>query len=286
METRQFEQELTFGQTCGEGTERCGLAVSDDDEIAVTVCNRNSVQLFKSDMVTMLSFTKPDNREKEFDRPTGITFDKNGNILVADSTNSAIHTFSRKLESREYEYKGRKFGEKADSMFSPGGLSRDENDNIIVIDNLAQLIKIFTAEGNFVGNIGLCYNGNTFIYAMHCVQVDKYFVVSDGGAHAIVVFDQKGAFLYKFGKKGNGDEELNQPRFLAVDKLGHLLVCDHGNNRIQVFEVQESNLKLIGTIGKGGNSKVKLEQPFSVGVLSDGRIVVNDVGNKRMLKIA
>ena len=79
---------------------------------------------------------------------------------------------------------------------------------------------------------------------------------------------------------------MNQPRCLAVDKLGHLLVCDHGNNRIKVFELQESSLKLIGTIGKKGNNKVEFKQPFSVGVLSDGRIVVNDVGNKRMLKIA
>ena len=121
---------------------------------------------------------------------------------------------------------------------------------------------------------------------MHCVQCDKYFVVSDTFDHAIKVFDQEGAFLYKFGKKGNGVEELKFPRCLAVDKVGHLLVCDHGNNRIQIFELQESSAKLIGTIGKGSNCKVELQQPFSMGVLSDGRIVVNDVGNKRMLKIA
>ena len=290
VKIRQFEQEVTFGQTYGENTERWGLAVSENDEIAVTVGSRNVVQFFHSDKAPMLPLTKPNDREKEFDSPTGITFDKNGNILVADSTNSAIHTFSRKRESgfREYAYKGVKFGEKGElehQMNSLGGLSIDKNGNIIVADSVNQLIKIFTTEGNFVRTF-FPYNERASFYPIHCVQVDKYFVVLDGGAHAIIVFDQEGAFLYKFGKKGDGDEELNQPRCLAVDKLGHLLVCDHGNNRIQVFELQESSLKLIGTIGEGGNSKVKLEQPFSVGVLSDGRIVVNDVGNKRMLKIA
>lgn len=279
MKPRQFEQELAFGQTYGEGTERWGLAVSDDDEIAMTVTSRNVVHLFKSDMVTMLSFTKPENRGKDFDSPTGVMFDKNSNILVTDSVNGFIHTFSRKFQSREYEYRGRKFGEKGKS---PRGLSIDKNGNIIVADTQNKLIEIVTPEDNILRKIGPGF----FVYPMHCVQCDKYFVVSDTFDNAIKVFDQEGAFLYKFGKKGNGVEEFRLPRCLAVDEVGHLLVCDDSNNRIQMFELQESSVKLIGTIGKGGNGKVELQQPFSVGVLSDGRIVVNDVGNKRMLKIA
>ena len=278
MKPRQFEEELTFGQTYGEGTERWGLAVSDDDEIAMTVGSRNAVQLFKSDLVTMLTFTKPENRERDFNSPTGITFDKNSNILVADSVNGFIHTFSRKFQSREYEYKGRKFGEKGKS---PRGLSIDKDSNIIVADTENKLIEIVTPEGDVLRKIG----PDAFIHPMHCVQCDKYFVVSDTFDNAIKVFDQEGAFLYKFGKKGGGVQEWSLPRCLAVDKVGNLLVCDHGNNRIQMFELHESSVKLIGTIGKGGNGKVELKQPFSVGVLSDGRIVVNDVGNKRMLKI-
>ena len=76
----------------------------------------------------MLSFTKPENREKYFDSPTGVMFDKNRNILVADSVNGFIHTFSRKLQSRKYECKGRRFGEKGKS---PRGLSIDKNGHII-----------------------------------------------------------------------------------------------------------------------------------------------------------
>ena len=245
----------------------------------MTVTGRKAVQLFKSDLVTMFSFTKPGNREKDFHSPTGVMFDKNGNILVADSVNGFIHTFSRKLQSREYEYKGIKFGGKGKC---PKGLSIDKNGNIIVADTEHKLIEIVTPEGDILTEISPGF----FMHPIHCVQCDKYLVVSDTCDHAIKVFDKEGAFLYKFGKEGNGVEELKFPRCLAVDKVGHLLVCDHGNNRIQIFELQESSVKLIGTMGKGGNGKVELQQPFSVGVLSDGRIVVNDVGNKRMLKIA
>lgn len=267
------------------------MAVSDDDEIAMTITSRNVVQLFKSDLVTMLPFHKRDGRENEFNSPTGITFDENGNILVADSENGVIHTFSPKLESREYEYKGRKIGgmrELEHQIKSPSGLSIDKNGNIIVADTGNRVVKIFTPEGNFLREIGTRFESGepSFCYPCHCVQVNKYFVVSDTFAHEIKVFDQEGTFLYQFGKKGDGDKGLVHPRCLAVDKVEHLLVCDHGNNRIQVFEPEESGLTLIGTIGNGGNSKVELKQPFSVGVLSDGRIVVKDVGNKRLLKIA
>ena len=255
------------------------MAVSDDDEIAMTVSSRKIVQFFKNDRDPMLWFTKPGDRESDLFSPTGITFDKNSSILVADSVNGFIHTFSRKLQSREYEYKGRKFGEEEKS---PSGLSIDKDGNIIVADTKDKLIRIVTPEGDILGNFGV----GSLNHPIHCVQCDKHFVVSDTFDHAIKVFDQEGAFLYKYGKEGDGVEELKYPRCLAVDKVGHLLVCDHDNNRIQIFELQESSLKLIGTIGKGGNGKVELTQPFSVGVLSDGRIIVNDVSNNRMLKIA
>lgn len=266
--------------------ERWGLVVSDDDEIAMTYSKTNAVQLFKSDLITTLSFAKPDNSEKEFDAPTGIVFDINGSILVADSSNGVVHTFSRKPESREYEYKGKMLGEKGE-LKSPHGLSLDDGGNIIVADSGSKLIKIFSPEGKFIRKIGQESNEEgSFTFPVHCVQCDKYFIVSDTLAHSIKVFDLEGAFLYQFGSKGDGVEDFNHPRCLAVDKSGHLLVCDSGNNRVQVFKPNDTSLKFIGTIGKKGSQEGEFEQPFSVGVLSDGRIVVNDVGNKRMQKIA
>ena len=150
--------------------------------------------------------------------------------------------------------------------------SIDKNVNIIVADTEYKLIEIVTPEGDILRKIDQ-------------ILLSKYFVVSDTFGNAIKVFDQEGAFLYKFGKEGNGVEELRLPRCLAVDKAGHLPVCDHCNSRIQSFELQESSVKLTGTIRsqrKWGNSEVELKQPFLVGVLSAGRIVV---GNKRMLKL-
>ena len=127
-------------------------------------------------MVTIISITKPENRGRDFDPPSGVTFAKNSNILVADSVNGFIHTFSRKFQSGEYEYKGRKFGEKGKS---PSGLSKGKNVNIIVADTEYTLIEMVTPEGYILRKIGQ-------------ILLSKYFADSDTFDNAIKVFDQKG----------------------------------------------------------------------------------------------
>ena len=47
--------------------------------------------------------------------------------------------------------------------------------------------------------------------------VDK-FIVTDLEINCVKVFDERGQFSYKFGEKGNGNGQLNQPYGLCVDK--------------------------------------------------------------------
>ena len=66
---------------------------------------------------------------------------------------------------------------------------------------------------------------------------------------------------------------------LSVNKSGHLMVCDSGNNRIQVFQL---NGKFVGKFGTKGSILGEFSCPRSLAVLSDGRIVVSDVLNHRI----
>ena len=54
----------------------------------------------------------------------------------------------------------------------------------------------------------------TLTFPLHCIQYEKYHMVSDRDEHCMKVFDRNGNFLYKFGKKGEGEGEFNDPRFL------------------------------------------------------------------------
>ena len=107
----------------------------------------------------------------------------------------------------------------------------------------------------------------SFSFPLHCVQCGEYFIVSDSSEHCIKVFNREGHFQYKFGKKGEGDGEFNNPCFLSVTQSKHLLVCDQNNHRIQVFELDG---KFVGKFRT---------YPFSVAVLSNDQIVVSDHKN-------
>ena len=51
----------------------------------------------------------------------------------------------------------------------------------------------------------------------------------------VSVFSRDGQFVTSFGKRGNKEGELNYPRGICVDCDGFVYVCDHWNNRVQVF---------------------------------------------------
>jgi len=64
-----------------------------------------------------------------------------------------------------------------------------------------------------------------------------------------------------------------------VNKAGHLLVCDAGNHRIQVFELSG---KFVTKFGTSGCKAGEFDRPISTAVLNDGRIVVSDFRNHRI----
>ena len=137
-------------------------------------------------------------------------------------------------------------------------------------------MKIFSQSGRLLQKIG---GDGSFTYPFHCVQYDKYLIVSDSHEHCIKVFDRDGNFQYKFGKQGEGDGEFNKPHCLTVNKAGHLMVCDEWNHRVQVFELNGNFITKFGTNGRGIG---EFDNPVSTAVLNDGRIVVTDYCNHRI----
>ena len=62
------------------------------------------------------------------------------------------------------------------------------------------------------------------------------------------------------------------------------MVCDSGNNRIQVFKLNGFNLmeSVVGKFGAGGSKLGEVDFPVSLAVFSNGRIVVSEWKNNRM----
>ena len=98
-----------------------------------------------------------------------------------------------------------------------------------------------------------------------CIPYKNMFLVSCEGNNFIKVFDQSGAFLYKFGKEGNQDGQFECPDGMLLDSSNNLLAYDNGNNRVQQFSLNGRFT---------GKTITDLPSPAGIATASDGRILV------------
>jgi sugar lactone lactonase YvrE len=74
------------------------------------------------------------------------------------------------------------------------------------------------------------------------VMANGEFFVSEGhtsnaqASASVFKFSKDGKLLKRWGTKGNGPDDLDQPHALAMDSKGRLFVGDRGNNRIKIFD--------------------------------------------------
>ena len=270
VKPRQFRPVLSFGEQILKHP--WGVAVNEQDEIAVSDVDNHKIHLFKSDGTHIRSFGGEGTQPGEFNWPAGIAFHGN-DIIVAEQHNHRVQEVSKQGQYLSH------FSEKGSldhQLDVPCGLSIDSDGNVLVADYENKLIKIFSDGGQFLSKIG---KEGSFTGPFHCIQHDNYLIVSDSGDHSVKLFNRKGNFLDKFGKLGNGDGEFNELSCLSMNKAGHLMVCDTGNHRIQVFEPSGKFVAKFGTKGKGIG---QFKEPVSAAVLSDGKIVVTEFRNHRI----
>src|SRR5262249_27606570 len=104
--------------------------------------------------------------------------------------------------------------------------------------------------------------------------------VTDNGNHRIDVFRTDGTFVRTIGSVGSGPGQFRFPRGMADDGRGHLVVCEFGDNRVQLIAKQTGTA--LGTWGSGGREEGELAYPWGVTIDKHGRVVVVDAGNNRL----
>ena len=278
VKDREYKPVLSFGQQGSSVGKFClpvGVAVNNRDEIAVTEAENHRVQVFRSDGTYLTCFGGPGHGKGEFDFPCGIAFDETGNLLVSDRKNNRVQVFDEQGKYLdEFDGSERSVDSELDR---PLDLNIDSDGNIIVADAGNKVVKVFLSGKQILQTIG---ENDIFKFPCSCVSYKQYLIASDFEEPCVKVFDrEQGIFLCKFTSVGDADEQFNQPTFLAVDKAGHLLVCDAGNHRIQVLKL---NGEFVARFGTQGSELGEFNHPFAIAVLSDGRIVVSDTENNRI----
>jgi NHL repeat len=228
------------------------------------------------------TWTTPDFRNG---RPSGLSMDRGGNLLVCDSHYHCVRVYSP--EGKEYPERRMggtsgsepgQFGYVSDIVQDADGCyfisEYGENDRITKLDVQGRFLltwgRMGTEPGEFqrVRALALGPDGN--LYA------------ADACNHRIQVFDRNGKLLRYWGNAGAGPGQLSYPYDLAFSAEGVLYVVEYGNHRVQKFSVEG---KPLGCWGASGREPGCFHCPWALAIDSKGYVHVLDTENHRVQRI-
>ena len=150
--------------------------------------DNNRVQILNSDLSYHKSFGHSGSGSGEFLCPSGLAFDGEGNVYVADSNNARIQVFTAEGDYlREFGRRGRREGR----LGLPVGICMDRSSSVLYIaDCLNHRIDLFTTAGEYLRSFGSCSSDPCQLNHPQGIAVDEYrFVyVSDTHNNRVVVF--------------------------------------------------------------------------------------------------
>ena len=212
-------------------------------------------------------------------KPVGLTFGPDGNLWVPDTHYSRIMVFSPagKLLKQFGQY-GR---EKSEFVY-PSDIAFDSKGRVFVSEfGDHDRIQVFDRDLNYLFEFGrFGAEGGEFSRPQSMVIDGDLLYVTDACNHRIDVFTTDGRFVRSMGRIGSGLGEFRFPYGLDIDSKGRLVVCEFGNNRVQLIDKETG--KGLATWGSGGRELGQLAYPWGVAVDKKDRVVTVDAGNNRL----
>ena len=205
--------------------------------------------------------------------PIAMAVNKRGNIFVTDSQILKVFSSDGALSHNFLPVYGRK-----DRRPEISALAVDKEGNVLLADQTNHRIQKFRMDGHFVGFIG----GPQYLDSPSGVAVTKKgdVIVSELNACQLKLFNNLGTTSCDvIGRPGIGKGCFGNPRGLALDNGGNILVADTANHRIQVLTLKG---EYIDSLGRLGSSPGCLDSPYAVAVNRLGHVIIADTGNHRV----
>jgi uncharacterized protein (TIGR03663 family) len=252
----------------------------------------------------------------QFASPRGLSFDRDGNLLVADTQNNRIQKLTP--DGRVLAVWGGPGPGNGPGQFrQPCGVAAGSDGSIYVADTWNHRIVKLDAEGHFILD---WREENPGFWGPRAVVVapNGVIFVADTGNKRVLGYDPGGQKLVTIGGEGSEPGKFVEPVGLAVDPQQKVLyVADTGNRRVQWFDLDgkfrgEWNVvgwkefysepylavhagalwmtdsfnhrvnayDMLGTLEKsidGVIGSATLGRPTGIAVASDGRVFVSDL---------
>ena len=204
-------------------------------------------------------------------RPTGLTVDPKGEVLVADTHYHRVLRYSSEGELiSEFGVEGSEPGQ----FLYPTCIAVGP-DGLLYVSEYggSDRIQVFTPEGKYLrgwGSYGK--DPGQFDRPQSIAISGDVIYVADAANHRIQVFTLDGKLL-----RGWGD--VKYPYSVSLDPKGNVLVAEYGRHRVSKFSPDGVPL---ATAGKPGTAPGDLNTPWSAIPISGDRIAIVDSGNPRI----
>ncbi|MBI5394575.1 MAG: 6-bladed beta-propeller [Verrucomicrobia bacterium] len=183
-------------------------------------------------------FTGRNRAAQKLVKPTGIALDEAGNICLTDTGEGTVCFFER--AAKRYQ-RWSKIGPHV--LQSPVAIAR-RNGVFYVADSGLRKVLVFRSEKELLFEISSDIQRPCGL----AIAGDRLYV-ADAVAHGVAVFDLRGKFLFRFGKRGSGPGEFNFPSHIAADSNGRLYVTDSMNGRVEMFDGEGRFQGMVGSLG-------------------------------------
>lgn len=215
------------------------------------------------------------------DGPSGLTVDRRGRVLVADTHFYRVMIYDQKGNLLQQIGDGIQ-GTEPGRFGYPTDVVIDREGNFYVAeygDN--DRIQVFSPQGKWLRQWGgHGFEPGEFLRPRALAIDDRdHIYVADSCNHRIQVFDTDGRLLRSWGTRGTGPGQLSYPYDVAIGPEGNLYVCEYGNQRVQKFSPEG---KPLGTWGRPGYGPGELNNPWALAVDSQGAVSVIDSNNHRV----
>lgn len=225
----------------------------------------------------------------EFGKPSGLTFDRSGNLLVADTHYNRILFYTPEGTLLEDRTIGGVAGLKPGEFGFVTDAIQDSQGNYYVAEyGEFDRIQKFSPTGEFLFQWGGHGRKLGQFMRPQNLEIDQqdHLWVADACNHRIQVFDATGdepVLIKSWGTAGSKPGELKYPYDLVLDGKGHLYVTEFGNHRVQKFTLDGESL---GCWGTGGRETGELNHPWALVLDPQGRVYVLDTYNHRVQRFS
>jgi len=260
------------------------MAIDKQDQLYIVDMTAR-IQVFTTEGKFLHGWQTPESKNG---RPCGLSFDRDGNLLVADTHYYRMLVYTPQGKLLEEKTIGGTPGHEPGQFGFVTDAVQDSGGNYFVAEyGDFDRVQKFTANGDFLCEWGGHGEETGKFMRPQGLAIDEHdqLWVADACNHRIQVFDTRGEeprVVNVWGTEGRDIGQIRYPYDLVLDGKHHVYVCEFGNHRVQKFTLDGSPVAAFGTSGR---NEGEFHQPWACVQDSRGRVHVLDTYNHRVQTI-